>query len=448
MAEQNVVANIWHNTLDINELKARRNRFMDCMQANGVAILTAAPVVQRNSDADYPYRQNSDFLYLTGFNEPEAVLVLIKEQAKSVLFCRNRDAVSERWNGYRMNPDQAPAALGVDAGFGITEIDNILPDMLKAQKYLYCSLNEYKAFDQRIFNWVGDLKASSVRDGVAWPEQFIDLSQILHDLRLHKSAAEIDLMMQAGKISAQAHRQAMIACKPGLSEANLEAELIYEFMRNGARWPAYTSIVAGGDNACVLHYTNNNQLLRDGDLVLIDAGCELAGYASDLTRTFPANGRFSEDQLVVYKIVLAAQQAAINCAREGLPYDGLQQASDRVLTEGLLDLGVLEGELEELVETKAAQPFSIHKVGHWLGLDVHDVGNYRADNESRSLAPNMVTTVEPGLYFPSDCQKSPPHLQGIGIRIEDSVAITEAEPLLLTDAVPRQPEDIEHLMKQ
>lgn len=443
--------NTAHNygTIGTEEFQARRQRLIDALEPNSMALLSAAPVTRRNADVDYPYRQNSDFLYLSGFHEPEAVLVLLSDNkdGETILFCRDRDTSIERWTGRRMGPDAASFKLGIDRAFPIDKIDEMLPEMLQNHRCLYYDLGANKAFDQRLFGWMDRLKSASKTPGKP-PEQIIGLSRCLHGLRLYKSDTEISIMAQAGEISARAHKRAMQACRAGMLEADLEAELLYEFAKQGARWPAYPSIVGSGDNACILHYVDNDRQLRDGDLVLIDAGCELAGYASDLTRTFPVNGRFSEAQRELYEIVLAAQQAAIDCARAGLPYAGMQQASDKILTEGLRDLGLVSGELDELTETGAAQPFAMHRVGHWLGLDVHDVGDYLIEGESRLLEAGMVTTIEPGLYIPADCEAAPARLRGLGIRIEDSIAITTSEPQILTDHVPKKIDDIERLMGQ
>lgn len=438
-----------HAAIGAQEFQARRRRLIDSLDANSIALLPAAPTARRNADVDYPYRQNSDFLYLSGFHEPEAVLALLADNkdGETILFCRDRDISVERWAGRRMGVDEAGLTLGIDRAFPIDKIDEILPEILQNQHRLYYDLGANKAFDQRLFGWIDGLKSARATPTKP-PEQIIGLSRLLHGLRLYKSHTEINIMAQAGEISACAHKRAMQACRAGMLEAGLEAELLYEFAKQGARWPAYPSIVGSGDNACILHYVDNDRQLRDGDLVLIDAGCELAGYASDLTRTFPVNGRFSAAQSELYEIVLAAQQAAINCAQAGLPYAGMQQASDKILTEGLRDLGLLSGELDELTETGAAQPFAMHRVGHWLGLDVHDVGDYLVEGESRLLEAGMVTTVEPGLYIPAGCKAAPARLRGLGIRIEDSVAITTSEPRILTGSVPKKIDDIERLMSR
>lgn len=450
MEEQKVIDGTPKPTIGLSEFKARRRELMNRLNENSVAILPAASMSIRNSDVHYPYRQDSDFLYLTGFNEPAAVLVLIpnRPQGAAVLFCQERNPDLERWNGLRMGPERASEQLGIDEAFPISAIDDVMPGMLKECYYLYHKMNENPAFDQQMFGWSQRLKASDRTETRVPAVGYASLGGVLHELRLHKSDAELNIMRRAGEITAGAHVRAMQTCRPGMSESALEAELLYEFARQGARWPAYTSIVGGGANSCILHYIDNNQPLHADDLVLIDAGCELEGYASDLTRTFPVNGRFSGEKLALYKVVLAAQEAGIDQARPGVKTDNMQKASDRVLTEGLLDLGLLEGDLEALVETDAVQPFAIHKVGHWLGLDVHDVGNYKSGGESRPLAAGMVTTVEPGLYIAPDCEQAPPGMRGTGIRIEDAVAVTESGPEVLTAGVPKQPADIEHLMNQ
>ena len=432
----------------IEEFQKRRQAFCARMVKNSVAILPAANMVKRNADADYPYRQNSNFLYLTGFKEPEAVLVLIstEEESHSVLFCRDRDPQLEQWTGLRLGPDQAVSQLKLDAAYSITEMDSKLPGILGNCSSLYCDLGENQTFDQKVLRWMNQLRAT-IRDRIEPPYQLISPQYLLNELRLHKSDNELNIMTQAGHITALAHKRAMMNCRPGISESRIEAELLHEFAIHGARWPAYTSIVGGGERACILHYTDNNQELCDGDLLLIDAGCELAGYASDLTRTFPVNGHFSDAQKALYNVVLEAQLATIEDCKSGTPYDQLQHTANRVLTEGLMNLGILIGELKELIETGAAKPFTVHKIGHWLGLDVHDAGSYMADGKSRLLEPGMVTTVEPGIYISSECTQAPAQFRGLGIRIEDDVVITDNAPQILTEDVPKEIDEIERLMR-
>lgn len=431
--------------------QARRQSLLKLMAKNSVALLPAALPAKRNSDIEYPYRQTSDFFWLTGFNEPEALLVLksgrkSRKKEEIILFCREKDSHMEQWAGKRLGPKQAIDTLGVDAAFGVADLDAMMPALLKGCSNIYCDLGDNPIFDQQVISWLSTLR-NTAREGVEPPHQITSLKHELHELRLHKSAAEITTMACAAEITAKAHRRAMSSCRPGISELTIEAELLHEFAIQGARWPAYPAIVGGGERACILHYTDNNHRLKDGELLLIDAGCELDGYAADLTRTFPVNGRFTSIQKALYEIVLAAQLATIDQCRAGQPYDSLQQTTNHILTEGLLDLGILKGELAELIETRAAQPFSVHKVGHWLGMDVHDVGRYTINGKSRLLEPGMVTTIEPGLYIPADCEKAPSELRGIGIRIEDDIVITGDKPQVLTADAPREVADIEHLMR-
>lgn len=424
----------------------RRERLMEELPENSVALVATAPEAVRSADTYYPYRQNSHFLYLTGFQEPEAVLALVvdRDQTQSVLFCRNKNSSLEQWTGERLGPNQAPQILGVDQAFPVEEINQRLPELLRNKQHLYYSMSRTSGLQKSVQTWVGKLQSGDSRTK---PKNHVNLDILLDELRLRKSSEEIAVMRRAGWITAQAHKRAMQACRAGLSEARLEAEILHEFALHGARYPAYTSIVGSGKNACILHYIDNNDLLTDGDLVLIDAGCELQGYAADLTRTFPVNGRFSPHQRSLYEIVLSAQQAAISEARAEVHYQNMQKASDGVLTEGLIDLGILKGNAGDLIEEQAALPFSVHRVGHWLGLDVHDVGDYDIEGHPRVLEPGMVTTVEPGLYIPADCQQAPEALRGTGIRIEDSVLITDGEPDILTADVPKTVSEIEALMR-
>ncbi len=433
--------------IDQREYRERRLRVLQSLDDDSIALVAAAPRRIRSQDTCYPYRQNSDLLYLTGFCEPQAVLALIPggSRGESVLFCREHDAREELWMGARLGTAAASAALGVDAAFPITEIDDVLPELMVGRGRLYCALGAERQFDQQVLSWAQTARAAE-RYNQRTLSEFLHLGHVLHEMRLHKSAAELALMRTAAQITVAAHERVLQLCRPGMMEARLEAELLHAFHCRGARAPAYESIVAGGDNACIMHYTANAECLRDGDLVLVDAGCEYGGYAADLTSTFPVNGGFSGEQRALYDLVLAAERAAISVARSGLPFDRMHEVVIRELTKGLLYLGLLEGELEELVETEACARFSIHKSGHWLGLDVHDVGVYRTASGSRPLEPGMVLTVEPGLYFPSSCQEVPPAWRGMGVRIEDDVAVTETLPEVLSADLPRDADEIERLM--
>ena len=429
------------------EFANRRAALFSRLPPRSTALIASAPELIRNADTHYPYRQHSHLLYLLGFAEPEAVLVLHKsvDAQRTILFCRACDPAKEQWTGRRLGPERALATLGVELAHPIDEIDQIVPDLLKDQTQLYYNMDAHSGLTKAVHGWLETL-ALTVSNASSRPGALHDLEPLINEMRLCKSTAEIALMHRAGKITAHGHQRAMRTCRAGLLESDLEAEILHEFAIRGARHAAYPSIVAGGENACILHYNENDQPLVDGDLVLIDAGCEYQGYASDLTRTFPVSGRFTAPQKDLYEVVLAAQQAAINKARAGECHTALRQASDLVLTEGLVDLGILSGNPEDLLQSAAQMPFSVHRVGHWLGLDVHDVGDYSLDGEPRTLASGMVTTIEPGLYIPVHCETAPEALRGVGIRIEDAVAVTDDEPLILTAEAPKTIADIEALM--
>lgn len=430
------------------EFADRRQDLMTIMGDNSIAILPAAPERTRNRDVEHPYRQNSDFWYLTGFAEPEAVMVLLpgREHGEYVLFCRERDPAMETWNGYRAGPEGAVNDFGADDAFPINDIDEILPGLIEGTGRVYYDLGHDAEFDRRLMGWVNRIR-EQVRSGAQPPGEFLALAHHLHDMRLFKSAAEIKLMQQAASISAGAHKRAMQAVKPGMMEYQLEAEYLHEFMVNGARSPAYPSIVGGGANACILHYIENSQPLRDGDLVLVDAGGELENYASDITRTFPVNGRFSAPQRTLYELVLTSQYAAIEATHPDNHWNVPHEAVVKILTQGLVDLGILKGDVNELIETGAYRRYFMHRTGHWLGLDVHDVGDYRIQDQWRQLEPGMTLTVEPGLYIPPHDETVDEQWRGIGIRIEDDVVVTKNGCTVLSDAVPKTVADIEALMK-
>jgi Xaa-Pro aminopeptidase len=413
---------------------------------DAIVIVPAAPERVRNNDSHYPYRQDSDFHYLSGFPEPDAVLALIpgREQGETILFCRERDAERERWDGTRAGTEGAVRDYACDDAFPIDDIDDILPGLIEGRARVYYHFGRDPEFDLKLIGWVNRVRAD-VRRGAVPPHEFVALSHLLHDLRLYKSRGEIRLMRKSARIAAAAHVRAMRATRPGMNEHEIEAELLHEFRRHGAV-ASYEPIVGGGANACVLHYRANDAELRDGDLLLIDAGAEYACYASDITRTFPVNGRFSPEQRALYDIVLAAQTAAIDEVRPGRSFDAYHEAAVRVITRGLIRIGLLEGSLEKNLREHAYRRFYMHKTGHWLGLDVHDVGDYRVDGEFRLLEPGMVVTVEPGLYVAPDLKKVPARWRGIGIRIEDDVVVTRGEPEVLTHDVPRDADAIEALM--
>jgi Xaa-Pro aminopeptidase len=435
---------------------ARRARLAAQMLPGAVAVLPTAPEVPRNGDSDYPYRHDSYFHYLTGFGEPEGVLVLVAaagdRPARSVLFCREKNLEREIWDGYRYGPEAARTAFGMDEAWPVSELDTRLPELLADAPALYYATASNAALDAQVQGWIKAVRARS-RSGVTAPSSFHDLLPLLDEMRLIKDADEQATMLRAGEISGNAHARAMRAARPGLHEYALEAELLYDFRRHGAQFPAYTPIVASGPNACVLHYNVNDRLMQDGDLVLIDAGCELDGYASDITRTFPVNGRFTPAQRTLYELVLAAQDAAFAAIQPGRPYSAFHEAALRVLVQGMLDLGLIPAgqfaSVEDAIAAKAHVPFYMHGTGHWLGMDVHDAGAYRdltqADKPSRALQPGMVLTVEPGIYV-RPAEGVPEAYWHIGIRIEDDVVVTEDGYRLLTASAPKTVEEIEALV--
>ncbi len=429
------------------EFARRRRNLMAQMEPESIAIVPSAREQLRNRDVDYPFRQDSDFYYLTGFNEPDAVLVLLpgRSHGEVVLFCRERDPHMELWNGYRVGPEGACERFGADDAFPINDIDDILPGLIEGRERVYYAMGRNAEFDRRVMQWVNVIR-SKVRSGAHPPGEFLDLDHLLHDMRLYKSAGELRVMREAAVISAQGHIRAMQACRPGVTEYQLEAELLHEFARQGARLPAYNCIVGSGDNGCILHYNDNSATIRDGDLVLIDAGCELDYYAADITRTFPANGRFSREQQALYEVVLEAQLAAIEAVRPGNHWNQPHDTTVRIITQGLVDLGLLDGEVEELIETEAYKPFYMHRAGHWLGMDVHDVGDYKVGGEWRVLEPGMVMTIEPGIYVSPHNADVARKWRGIGIRIEDDVAVTRQRCEVLTGDAPKRVADIEKLM--
>ncbi len=430
------------------EFSRRRKTLMELMESKSIAILPSAPESTRSRDTQYPYRQSSDFFYLSGFPEPESVLVLIpgREHGEYVLFCRERDKAKEIWDGYRAGPEGACSEYGANDAFPIEDIDDILPGLIEGRERVYYSMGRDAEFDRRVMGWVNSIRAK-VRSGATPPEEFVDLDHCLHDMRLYKSAAEARVMEEIGEISAEAHKRAMQMCRPGMYEYQLEAEIHYTFAMAGARHPAYSSIVGGGKNGCILHYVDNSDKLRDGDLVLIDAGGELDYYAADITRTFPVNGKFSVEQKALYEVVLRAQQAAMEKIKPGNHWNEPHEASLRAITEGLVVLGLLKGDVDKLIETEAYTDFYMHRIGHWIGMDVHDVGDYRVGGEWRVLEAGMAMTVEPGIYVAPDNEKVAKKWRGIGIRIEDDVLVTKEGYKVLTAAVPKSVVEIEALME-
>ena len=434
-------------TISKTEFARRRKNVMGLMEPNSIAIIPSAREQVRSRDTQFAFRQDSDFYYLTGFEEPDAVLVLVpgRRHGQFVMFCRERDPTMELWHGYRAGPEGACEKYQADDAFPVGDIDDILPGLLEGRDRVYYSMGRVADFDRRIMGWVNSIR-EQVRTGAVPPGEFTDLDHMLHDLRLIKSAAELRLMRQAGAITVRAHRRAMQFCRPGAYEYQLEAELQHEFAMAGARHPAYSSIVGGGHNACVLHYVENRDKLKDGDLVLIDAGCEYEYYAADVTRTFPVNGKFSKEQRAIYDIVLKSQLAAIDAVRPGNHWNESHDATVKVITEGLVKLGLLKGRVSTLIKNEAYKDFYMHRAGHWLGLDVHDVGDYRVDDEWRLLEPGMVLTVEPGIYIAPDNKKVPAKWRGIGVRIEDDVAVTADGNEVLTAGLPKTADDIEAIM--
>ena len=428
------------------EFARRRRQLMRLMGRDAIAVLPAAPERIRNNDVCYNFRQDSDFHYLTGFGEPEAVAVLIpgRPQGDFVMFVRERNRTREIWDGRRAGPEGARAQYGADDAFPIGDLDDILPGLVESRARVYHTMGKYHDFDQRVVGWVNALRAEA-RSGAHPPQEFVALDHVLHDMRLFKSRRELAIMRRSGAIAAGAHVRAMKFCRPGRTEYQLMAELVHEFGRHGADI-AYHPIVGGGANSCVLHYADNNQPLRDGDLLLIDAGCEHQYYASDVTRTFPVNGRYSKEQRAVYGVVLAAQRAACAQVRPGNHWNAPHDAAVRAITQGLVRIGLLKGPVAGLIRDGAYKKFFMHRTGHWLGIDVHDVGDYKVGDEWRVLEPGMVLTVEPGIYIPAGTRGVPKSFWNIGIRIEDDVAVTATGHEVLSAGAPTDPDVIEKLM--
>jgi Xaa-Pro aminopeptidase len=433
--------------LQPSEFKQRRKQLARRIKKKSVALIASASASVRNRDVEYPYRQDSDFHYLTGFDEPEAVAVFApgRKQGEYILFCREFDREKAIWTGRHAGLEGARNAFGADEAFPIDELDKVLPGLLENRERVYFPIGHDPKIDRQVFSAVNNVRAR-VRTGVRAPFEFVSLEHLLHEQRLIKTSHEIQLMQKAAEVSVRAHKRAMSVCKPGKYEYEIEAELLYEFTRHGMRAPAYPCIVAGGHNACVLHYTENKDVLKDGDLLLIDAGAEYENYAADITRTFPINGRFSESQRLLYDLVLEAQLDAIEQVRPGNRWNAPHDAAVHTLTKGLVKLGLLEGRVSKLIKDEAYKKFYMHRTGHWLGMDVHDVGEYRSDGEWRSLEPGMVLTVEPGLYVAPDCHDVDPKWRGIGIRIEDDVLVTKDGCEILTAGLPKTAAEIEAFM--
>ncbi len=423
----------------------RRNQLAKAM-GGGVAVLRTAPERIRNRDAHHPYRFDSYFYYLSRFTEPDAILVITAGAApRTILFCRDKDPEREIWDGFRYGPDAARERFEVDEAHSIEKVDELVPKLLENQTALFFEVGSDPSWDNRVIGWLNKVRAQG-RSGVGAPEQINDIRSILDEMRLVKDASEIDTMRKAASISARAHSRAMQITRPGLKEYEVEAELLHEFRRSGAQSPAYTSIVAGGSNACVLHYVDNDALLNDGDLLLIDAGCELDGYASDITRTFPVSGKFTGPQREVYELVLAAQAAAIQQVRPGNEWEDPHRAALNVLAQGFIDLGLCQGTLDGVIESGDYRRFYMHRTGHWLGMDVHDVGDYKRDGQWRKLEPGMALTVEPGCYI-RPAQNVAERFWNIGVRIEDDAVVTGNGCEIITGGVPKTIAEVEALMR-
>ncbi len=433
----------------MNAFSRRRARFMRAIGPDSIAIIPTAPVSFRNRDVDYPFRPDSDFFYLTEFPEPEAVAVITtptgRRRGVFILFCRDRDAEKETWEGRRVGQQGAVSLFGADEAYSITQMDEMVPELMENKARVFYGIGKDPGGDRQLMDWRNRV-SEKARAGIHAPTEIIAIEKILHEMRLRKDRSEIAIMRRAAKISAHAHRRAMSVCRPGMTEYQIEAELLHEFKHNGSHAPAYSSIVGGGENGCILHYTENGAELNSGDLLLIDAGAELDCYASDITRTFPVNGSFSAPQRAVYEVVLAAQEAAIKKVRPGNRWNEPHDAAVRSLTKGLIKLGILKGSLATSIKKQAYRRFYMHRTGHWLGMDVHDVGEYRVDGKWRRLEPGMVLTVEPGLYIPAGSKGVAKKWWNIGIRIEDDVLVTPQGCEVLSIDAPKSVAAIESLM--
>jgi len=432
--------------MDNHRLQAQRRERLVSLMMQGVAVVRTAPERARNRDSSYPYRFDSYFYYLSGFPEPEAVLVLIAgAKPKSILFCREKSPEREIWDGFRYGADQAREIFGFEEAHPISELDELMPQLLANQPSVFCDIGSDGDWDSRVIGWINKVRAQ-VRSGVTAPAEICDIRLFLDDMRLIKDQHELGTMRRAADISTEAHRRAMRATRPGLREYEVEAEIVHEFRRRGAQAPAYTPIVAGGANSCVLHYLQNDAILKDGELLLIDAGCELDGYASDITRTFPVSGKFAGPQRDIYEMVLAAQTAAIAEVKPGAEWEDPHNAAVKVLAQGMVDLGLCKGTVDSAIESGDYRRFFMHRAGHWLGLDVHDAGDYKRNGKWVELKPGMVLTVEPGCYVRPG-EGVPEKFWNIGVRIEDDALVTGSGCEIITAAAPKKIEDIESLMR-
>lgn len=443
---------IKNTLLPVAEFCQRRSDFIAQMPANSIALISAGKEVTRSNDTEYPFCQSKNFYYLTGFNEPDAILALVTGESagteQSILFSREKDSLQEIWHGRRVGQIAAVETYQVDLCFSLAEVNEQLLPLIDGKSALLICQQEHGEFEQQVLSWLADIRKSA-RTGAKAPKSLVDCSEIIHEMRLHKSNAELDIMRQVNVISGAAHQRAMQQTLAGKFEYQIEAELLHEFASNGARHPAYGSIVAGGDNANILHYTDNDETLNNGDLLLIDAGGELAGYAADITRTFPINGKFSPEQATIYQLVLDSQNLAIAAIKPQQTFAELNRLVCDFLTQGLYDLGILQGDISTLLAQKACKKYFIHGLGHWLGLDVHDVGDYQANQQREQLrpfAPGMVMTIEPGIYIPLSDNSVDEKWRGIGVRIEDNVLVTESGFENLTVNAPKAIADIERVM--
>jgi len=428
------------------EFAKRRRQLMRMIGRGGIGLLPASPAKVRSRDVEYPYRQDSDFYYVTGFPEPEAVAVLApgRPQGEYILFCRERDPEREVWDGARAGPERAVSEHGADDAFPISDVDEILPGIIENAERVFYTMGAHPEFDARLIGWVTALRHRG-SPGTHTPDEFIALDHLLHDLRLYKSRFEIAGMRRAAAIAVKAHLRAMAFCRPGLYEYEIEAEFLHEFRRHGMR-PSYLPIVGSGPNACVLHYSANGRQMQEGDLLLVDAGCEYDYYASDVTRTYPVSGRFSSEQRAIYDIVLEAHAAALRAIIPGNHWNEPHDAAVQVVVRGLRRLGLLKGSVASIIRSGSYRRFFMHRTGHWLGMDVHDVGDYKVGDQWRLLEAGMVMTVEPGIYIAPGAKGVAPRWQGIGIRIEDDVMVTPNGHEILTQGLPRAAEEVESLV--
>ena len=432
-------------TLNFSE---RRDLLAGKVLEDSAIIVSAASVKSRISDTEYSYRQDSNFYYLSGYEEPESLILIRPNQDKErfIIFCRDRDPLREQWDGLRTGQEGVIQDYGADAAYSINSIDEIMPKLLNGAKNIYFSMSAPCGVDAKISSWVEDIRKNT-RSGAEPPQNLLSLDSILHEMRLIKEGDEMDLMKKAANITTEAHIRAMQSVRPGMYEYQLEAEYLYAFNKNGARSPAYNSIVGGGNNSCILHYVENNAELQDGDLVLVDAGCEYQYYASDVTRTFPVNGKFSPEQREIYSIVLEAHKQSMEQAKPGNKWNLMHEKSVEVIVEGLLSIGLLQGSRDEIIDKGEYSKFYMHRIGHWLGMDVHDVGSYKQDGDWRPLEEGMVMTVEPGIYILDSMEGVDDKWKGIGVRIEDDIAITDSGFEILTPDVPRTIEEVEQTVQ-